>query len=489
MKIKERLISDESQITHSYLIDVPHLFVQNAKVSEYNSIVHHTLPGIKYEIKEQDSVIGANSVELRDKIMKQIPTDPRKTKQLVCSLQLAEGERTELAINVRIDDGLTNGASNVIRKIQLHDKNKPSGIVWVKFDHEDVGQKTRYENRSLYIEDIHLSWTPIKPITTQFAVGRTRSAQVVRKQFPLRPAAAKTIHRSQGDTENKIVVNFDTRKAIPHIHYVGLSRVTTIEGLFITNLCEGKITVSADVQTEMKRLRTNGRLKLSVSPLYTVTGCVFKLFLLNARSLHRHIDVRKDLNYSNTDLSLFSDTRFSHLDNENMYKINGYVLFRNDSQSTTVNSRPYGGTAVYSKVDFSPGYPYCQNINGMEITIIRLEKIDRVTIVSVYRSPKVTISNMCRALQQILMQLSTQYNIFIGDFNINYLVDSTLKRSLYNLFIRDHKYRQLVSCYTTDYRTAIDHIYTNLPESEINMQVLEAYFSDHKTICALINSF
>ena len=291
---------------------------------------------------------------------------------------------------MRIDDGLTNGANNVIRKIQLHDKNKPSGIVWVKFDHEDVQQKTRYENRSLYIEGIHLSWTLIKPVTTQFAVGRTRSAQVVRKRFLLRPAAAKTIHRSQGDTENKIVVNFDTRKAIPHIHYVGLSRVTTIEGLFITNLCEGKITVSADVQTEMKRLRTDGRVKLSVAPLYTVSGCVLKLCFLNARSLHRHIDdVRKDLNYSNTDLNLFSETRFSHLDNENMYKINAYVLFRNDSQSTTVNSRPYGGTAVYSKVDFSPGYPYCQNINGMEIIIIRLEKIDRVTIVSVHRSPKV----------------------------------------------------------------------------------------------------
>ena len=125
----------------------------------------------------------------------------------------------------------------------------------------------------------------------------------------------------------------------------------------------------------------------------------------------------------------------------------------------------------------------------MEITLVRLEKIHQVTIVSVYRSPKVAISNMCRALQHILAQLSTQFNIFIGDFNINYLVDNTLKRSLYNLFVRDHNYRQLVSCYTTDYRTVIDHIYTNLPESQINMQVLEAYFSDHKAICALINSF
>ena len=48
--------------------------------------------------------------------MKQIPTDPRKTKQVVYNLQLAEGERTELAINVRIDDGLTNGASNDSKK-------------------------------------------------------------------------------------------------------------------------------------------------------------------------------------------------------------------------------------------------------------------------------------------------------------------------------------------------------------------------------------
>ena len=54
--------------------------------------------------------------------------------------------------------------------------------------------------------------TPIKPITTQFLVGRNITAQVVRKQFPLRPA--RTIHRSQGDTENRIVVNFDTTRAI-----------------------------------------------------------------------------------------------------------------------------------------------------------------------------------------------------------------------------------------------------------------------------------
>ena len=48
----------------------------------------------------------------------------------------------------------------------------------------------------LYTQGIDKAWTPVKPITTQFNVGRNKTASVVRKQFPLRPAAAKTVHRS-----------------------------------------------------------------------------------------------------------------------------------------------------------------------------------------------------------------------------------------------------------------------------------------------------
>ena len=35
---------------------------------------------------------------------------------------------------------------------------------------------------------------------------------------------------------------------MPHIHYEGLSRVTTIEGLHIIDLCEDKIAINTDVQ-------------------------------------------------------------------------------------------------------------------------------------------------------------------------------------------------------------------------------------------------
>lgn len=244
--------------------------------------------GDKYTIKALDGVVGANSAELRDKILKQVPPDSRKTKQLALNLQLAEGPRTELAVNLRTDDGMTNGTANIIRKIQLHDRSRPSGIIWVEFDHAHVGEKTRHDYRHLFVRGIERTWTPIKPFTAQFAVGRNRTAQVMRKQFPLRTAAAKTIHRSQGDTETRIVVNFSTKRTIPHIHYVGLSRITTIEGLYITDLCKSKIAVNSDVKAEMQSLRKEKQLKLSVTPIYQKDKTTFKVCFLNSRSLQTY---------------------------------------------------------------------------------------------------------------------------------------------------------------------------------------------------------
>ena len=50
-------------------------------------------------------------------------------------------------------------------------------------------------------------------------------------------------------------------------NYVGLSRVTTMEGLYITDLCEDKIAVNPQVAAEMEWLRKERQLKLSVTPI------------------------------------------------------------------------------------------------------------------------------------------------------------------------------------------------------------------------------
>ena len=80
---------------------------------------------------------------------------------------------------------------------------------------------------------------------------------------------------------------------------MGLSGVTTFEGLNITDLCENKIAVLQDVAKEMDRLRTSAKLSLFVSQLKDITGSLFKLCYLNLRSVHRHIE---DLNYSCADI-------------------------------------------------------------------------------------------------------------------------------------------------------------------------------------------
>ena len=81
--------------------------------------------------------------------LRQIPNDPRKTKQLVLNVCLAAGERTQLVLNIRTEDGMTNGARNIVKFVQ---QSRPSGIVWVQFDHSDTVQKTRNENRYLYTQ-------------------------------------------------------------------------------------------------------------------------------------------------------------------------------------------------------------------------------------------------------------------------------------------------------------------------------------------------
>ena len=39
-------------------------------------------------------------------------------------LRVGEGKRTEIALNVRSDDGLTNGASSVVKCVELNQPNK-----------------------------------------------------------------------------------------------------------------------------------------------------------------------------------------------------------------------------------------------------------------------------------------------------------------------------------------------------------------------------
>ena len=72
-KLKERICS--SQTESEALNHIPHLFIQNKRVEEFNLLMHNKAHGPKFVIQAIDSVIGAQTEKLKDQILKQIPVD------------------------------------------------------------------------------------------------------------------------------------------------------------------------------------------------------------------------------------------------------------------------------------------------------------------------------------------------------------------------------------------------------------------------------
>ena len=288
---------------------------------------------------------------------------------------ILKGAKYDLTTNVSVVDGMTNGAECIIEKIdyRVSGSSGPS-IIWVSFQENYIGNEYRREYSHLYNNTIDKHWVPILEITRQF---RKSQIQVLRRQFPLRPAAAKTIHRCQGDTLNEAVVDLPSSKR-EHMHYVALSRLRTISGLHILNLNETKISVSKKVQEEMSRLRTSASLNTHIPFLYklhTQGESSFKILYQNVRSLHLHIaDVASDYSVKAADINIFVESALCNNESNEVYEIPGFQLYRNDFAQQAARA-PYG-TAVYIKNDIVQytSEPERCNHSGVEITVTKIDQ-------------------------------------------------------------------------------------------------------------------
>lgn len=217
----------------------------------------------------------------------------------------------------------------------------------------------------------------------------------------------------------------------------------------------------------MSRLRTVASLN-PLATLQIINSPQTKTILFqNVRSLHLHIqDVQGDYNIKKADVYIFVETKLCLSDRDGTYELIGFILYRNDFNLSTI--RTSYRTAMYINNDLNcTEIPYRFNVNDVEITVTVLRHpIPNFHIVGIYCSKLVKISQLIEALthlhNSVLME-PTFPTVLLGDFNINLIQEDTEQKALKAFLIVNRKYTQLIKQYTTDYRTQIDHIYTNVP--------------------------
>ncbi|XP_062584589.1 uncharacterized protein LOC134246276, partial [Saccostrea cucullata] len=304
----------------NYPHNAPHLFTMNAKVDEYNNKLIEQLPGEKVIVKAVDSVLQDHSKSVKDRLLRSLQNqdDVSKTANLMTKLTLAIGMIYDITVNIDVTDGLTNGSSCTVFLVEnrLPGVSRPS-IVWVKFLDSAVGRIARQKYRHLFHDGVMDDWTPIFDCQRSFVFNSTTYQRI---QFPLRPAAGKTIHKAQGCTVDEIVVDLSQSRIrkTPHIHYVALSRVRSVDKLHILNFNEQALTVDDKVVEEMERMRKEAPLKLCYLPLYKTEQNKLKIMFNNARSLHKHFDeIKNEPNVVASDVIGFSETRLTINDEQN----------------------------------------------------------------------------------------------------------------------------------------------------------------------------
>ena len=110
------------------------------------------------------------------------------------SLTVVVGMIVVMTANVDVEDGLTNGASGVVKYIdnRMEGTNRPR-IIWVLFDDPRIGRSAREKYRALYNSNIQREWTPVFDVQRTFILNYKTYQRI---QFPLRPASSKTVYKA-----------------------------------------------------------------------------------------------------------------------------------------------------------------------------------------------------------------------------------------------------------------------------------------------------
>ena len=157
-------------------------------------------------------------------------------------------------------------------------------------------------------------WVPIETVDASISikVNKNSSPVIKRTQYPLMLAWACTVHKVQGLSLDTAVIAFKLLKQRSFNNgqmYVALSRVRSIDGMFLTGEFKS-VAIKSDIRAKQEYDRM--RKECPIPPIYiaSTTKDTLTITLLNIRSLNRHtIDIAYDQELLNTDVLCLTETQ------------------------------------------------------------------------------------------------------------------------------------------------------------------------------------
>ncbi|XP_055623676.1 uncharacterized protein LOC129767083 [Toxorhynchites rutilus septentrionalis] len=375
-------------------------------------------------------------------------------------LRLSIGMPYMVTTNVDVEDGIVNGAIGELKYVEQDEDDSGQQFVklWFKFESDAIGAAARIKSRpAVYSRPdiLQSDWTPISKRSANIKLSGIIKCK--RIQFPVVSACALTVHKSQGGTFSEIVYDYD-KSQDQQLVYVGLSRVSSLQGLYLTNSknsfrfyhAKGSNSPKmVDLRNELQRLG-NHKLRTLGDELWDVvnsSGSASTLMSINVQSLNAHaLDISTDKILTSVELFALSET---WQDNHTTVEIEGYSCIIQFKRTDT----RAGGVAIYQKTTASTlAIPHTiqqlseerdemlgvadgfGDICAAKVIVMNTE----VLLVSVYIPPGTSTNNIkwfmtrnlfCYAKQVIPMVVTGDFNIDVSkpenieflDFMENYL--------------------------------------------------------------------
>ena len=397
-----------------YPSEAIHIWSENSLVNDHNQQKLSELSGIEYELLAIDKLPDNITEAALNQVYERSQMD---TGGLAHKLTIKLKAKVMITANINIGDKLCNGQIGTIEHIK-HDHEGNITTVYLKMEEENVGLKTMDSDTFGRVHKL----VPINRVEKEIRIrknGNASSPSIRRLQFPLMLSWACTVHKVQGKTFPKIVFSFDLLKQRSFNNgqvYVALSRVTSLNGLYLTgNFDKKHIRFDQRASDEYDYMRDNSYLK-PIEVIDDIDENSLTFTLLNTRSLSKHsIDIKHDKSIMNSDIIFFTETQLLSTPSDTIYEnLDPFML----SVNNLGNDRFIHTAIAYREEIVSDEY----SIPGASLFTISKPSFSEIclNVILIYRKNSTRHEHVLSLIDQLQEQIFEGFvHIILGDFNIN----------------------------------------------------------------------